>query len=277
MMTPRVSILLPTYNRAEILPSCIESVIGQDFTDWELIIMDDCSDDRTQEVVKNYIGKDPRVSCHRNPQRKGTPANRNEGIAKSHGDLIFFIEDDLTLDLSCLRILVETYDLLNHQRKVGGVMPRLIEDKPALDQKDCKEPMIFNHFTGEVFSHYSITCDRVIETISMHACSLYPKSVLEEVGGYSIRYIGNYFREETDLDFRILKRGYKFYFTSAAFGYHKPIPRGSWKQNSYMKLTYYIIRNHCMFVIRIFGVRALYMIPFYCLSVVYKGLQARIK
>jgi len=277
MENPRVSILLPTYNRAEILPSCIEAVISQDFSDWELIILDDCSDDRTQEVVKVYTNKDVRVSCHRNSLRKGTPANRNAGIARSRGELIFFIEDDLTLDASCLRILVETYDSLGHQKKVGGIMPRLIEDTPALDPQDCKDPMIFDHLTGEVFSHYSITCDSVIETISMHACSLYPKSVLEEVGGYSTRYIGNYFREETDLDFRILKKGYKFYFNSAAFGYHKPIPRGSWKQNSRMKLTYYIIRNHCVFVIRIFGFRALYMIPIYFLATLSRGLQSRIR
>jgi glycosyltransferase involved in cell wall biosynthesis len=277
MGNPRVSILLPTYNRAEILPSCIEAVISQDFSDWELIVLDDCSNDRTQEVVKGYINEDVRVSCHRNSLRKGTPTNRNEGIARSRGNLIFFIEDDLTLETSCLRILVETYDSLNHQKRVGGVMPRLIEDRRDLIRMSCKDPMIFNHLTGEVFSNYSITCDSVIETRSMHACSLYPKSVLEEIGGYSTRYIGNYFREETDLDFRILKKGYSFYFNSAAFGYHKPIPRGSWKQNSRMKLTYYIIRNHCVFVIRIFGIRALYMIPFYCLSVVSKGLQARIK
>lgn len=268
MGNPRVSILLPTYNRAEILPVCIEKVIEQDFSDWELIILDDCSDDTTQDVVSSFADKAQRIFYHQNSVRKGTPANRNEGIALSRGELVFFIEDDLTLDKSCLRILVETYDSLNQQLRVGGIMPRLIEEPTPSVHRNCKDPMIFNTLTGEVFSNYSITCDRVIETISMHACSLYPKSVLEEIGGYSTWYTGNFFREETDLNLRIFKKGYKFYFNSAAFGYHNPIPRGSFKQNSRIKSTYYIIRNHIVFVIRNFGLRALYMVPSYLVNVV---------
>ena len=151
-------------------------------------------------------------------------------------------------------------------------MPRLVEGGAASPEVNSENPMIFNRFTGEVFSNYSVTCDHVVQTISMHACSLYPKAVLDDVGGYSSRYTGNYFREETDLDFRILRKGYTFFYNSRAFGYHSPIPRGSWKQIHRTMMTYYIIRNHVVFVISNFGVRALYMVPFYFLKIVFRRL-----
>ena len=273
MHGPRVTVLLPTYNRAEILPACIRKVISQDFSDWELIILDDCSDDRTPDIAHEYAVLDNRIFYHRNTVRKGTPVNRNAGIDQSRGELIFFIEDDLTLDPACLKLLVETYDSLKDTKPVGGVMPRLIEGGAASPEVNCENPMIFNRFTGEVFSNYSVICDHVVQTLSMHACSLYPKAVLESVGGYSSRYTGNYYREETDLDFRILRKGYTFFYNSRAFGYHNPIPRGSWKQIHRRMMTYYIIRNHVVFVVSTFGVRALYMVPFYFLTIVWRRLR----
>lgn len=276
MSTPKVSILLPTYNRAEILPSCIEGVIAQDFSDWELIVLDDCSDDNTQSIAEDFSTIDLRIHYHRNCIRKGLPLNRNVGISLSKGEFIFFIEDDLLLDKQCLYHLLHSFDNIKKTEMIGGIAPRLIDDNPPSGPLS-DQPFILNKFTGEIFNNYSITADSVLSVITTHACTLYPKRVVEEVGQYSALFIGNYLREESDFNFRIAKKGYHFYYTSKAFAYHRRYPSGSFRKMPWSSYLYFSIRNHCVFVIRIFGVRALYMIPFYCLSIGFKGLQARIK
>jgi glycosyltransferase involved in cell wall biosynthesis len=266
MGNPRVSILLPTYNRAEILPICIEAVIAQEFSDWELIVLDDCSEDNTQFIAEDFSKRDLRIHYHRNHIRKGLPLNRNVGISLSKGDLIFFIEDDLLLDKQCLYQILLSFDTVKKNGMLGGIAPRLIDDNPP-SASISNQPFILNRLTGEIINNYSIIADSIIPVITMHACSLYPKAVLEEVGLYSGLFIGNYLREESDLNFRIAKKGYHFYYTSKAFAYHKRYPSGSFRKMPWRSYLYFSIRNHCVFVIRIFGARALYMIPFYLFNV----------
>lgn len=91
MSKPFFSIVIPAYNRAYILPRTIQSVLNQQFTDWELIIIDDGSKDNTAEVVKEY--KDPRIQYHyqNNSERS---AARNHGIRRSAGQYICFLDSD---------------------------------------------------------------------------------------------------------------------------------------------------------------------------------------
>lgn len=68
-MAPTVSILTTTYNRPELLPRSVRSVLAQDFQDFELIIIDDCSTDNTPEIVKSF--SDPRIRYIRNETNQG--------------------------------------------------------------------------------------------------------------------------------------------------------------------------------------------------------------
>jgi glycosyltransferase involved in cell wall biosynthesis len=65
-MKPLVSIILPTYNGERYLASAINSCLAQTMTDWELIIVDDCSTDRTPEIIHSFQQKDQRIRCIRN-------------------------------------------------------------------------------------------------------------------------------------------------------------------------------------------------------------------
>lgn len=78
-----VCILLPTYNDAEYLKDTIQSILSQSFTDFELIVLDNASDDATAEVV-NAIS-DPRVTYHRHPENIGFLGNLNAGFERARG------------------------------------------------------------------------------------------------------------------------------------------------------------------------------------------------
>jgi glycosyltransferase involved in cell wall biosynthesis len=94
-ITPSVSVLIPTYNYAHFLPECIESVLAQTFTDFELIIVDDQSSDNTDEVVQPYLA-DPRVRYYKNEKNLGLVGNWNQCLHYAKGLYIkFLMADDL--------------------------------------------------------------------------------------------------------------------------------------------------------------------------------------
>lgn len=89
-----VSIITPAHNAENFLPETIDSVLDQTFRDWELIVVDDCSTDRTFEIASAYAAKDPRVRVLRNEVNSGVAATRNRGLEVASGDYIAFVDSD---------------------------------------------------------------------------------------------------------------------------------------------------------------------------------------
>jgi glycosyltransferase involved in cell wall biosynthesis len=87
---PQVSVIIPTYNRGWIIKEAIDSVLAQDYTEFELIVVDDGSTDHTSDVLDSY-GKDIKVLSQKN---KGVSAARNRGIAEASGKFIAFLDSD---------------------------------------------------------------------------------------------------------------------------------------------------------------------------------------
>ncbi|NLE96012.1 MAG: glycosyltransferase family 2 protein [Dehalococcoidia bacterium] len=93
--TPLVSVILNTYNRADLLPCSVESVLVQDYLNFEVIIVDDCSSDNTPEVVAHIVANhSDRVRSIRLEENVGLAGARNVGIRAARGPLIAFQDDD---------------------------------------------------------------------------------------------------------------------------------------------------------------------------------------
>jgi glycosyltransferase involved in cell wall biosynthesis len=90
--TPRVSVVLPTYNRAGLLQRAIASVLGQSYRNFELLVVDDASEDGTPELLAGIA--DPRLRVLRQAQRRGAAHARNVGIRAARGGLIAFQDSD---------------------------------------------------------------------------------------------------------------------------------------------------------------------------------------
>ena len=110
---PLVSVVIPTHNRAGFLAEAIESVIGQRFRDWELIVVDDGSDDDTEAAVRRF--SDPRMRLHRQRQ-SGVSSARNAGVRLSRGPWLAFLDsDDFWMPDKLLRQLEELESRPGHR------------------------------------------------------------------------------------------------------------------------------------------------------------------
>ena len=93
MTAPPVSICLLTYNRAQLLPATLESILMQSFSDFELLIYDDCSTDNTEKICQEYARHDSRIRFCRNKVNLGMPGNLNVAVQSATGKYIANLHD----------------------------------------------------------------------------------------------------------------------------------------------------------------------------------------
>ncbi len=134
--SPLVTVLLPTYNRAHLLPRAIRSVLNQTYPHFELIIVDDGSTDDTPKVIKAF--RDRRIRYIRHDENRGILAVRNTGLDAARGDYITKVDDDDELVPEALEIAVNelrrlvprgvhyvVFDVLDVERnRLSGAGPR---------------------------------------------------------------------------------------------------------------------------------------------------------
>ena len=99
-MNSEISIVVPLYNAEKYIETCIISILNQTFENFELIIVDDCSTDRSLEIVQTY--KDPRIKIVSQFKNSGESASRNLGLANARGKYVYFMDDDDALLPDCL-------------------------------------------------------------------------------------------------------------------------------------------------------------------------------
>lgn len=89
-----VSIIMPSFNASSFIAESIDSILHQTYTNWELLITDDCSTDNTQEIVETYVAKDRRIKYFRFTENQGAGAARNHAIEQAKGRFIAFCDSD---------------------------------------------------------------------------------------------------------------------------------------------------------------------------------------
>ena len=110
----KLSIIIPTYNSASVLPKALDSIVGQTFTDWEVLIMDGVSNDDTIKVAQSY--NDSRIRIYSEPD-KGIYDAMNKGIKKAVGEWLYFLgSDDCLLNENVLESVfahpINKYDVV---------------------------------------------------------------------------------------------------------------------------------------------------------------------
>ncbi len=121
MKTPFFSIIIPTYNRASLLKRCLDSVEAQTYTHWEAIVVDNFSEDNTEEVVQSY--NDSRIKYVKNHNYGIISVSRNKALDMAIGQWICFLDsDDWWYDKKLEKILPYTgeYDIVYHDHYTEG-------------------------------------------------------------------------------------------------------------------------------------------------------------
>lgn len=93
-MEEKVSIIMPSYNSGKFINESISSVINQTYKNWQLVIVDDCSSDNTEEVIKSYIGQEKRIIYSRLEKNSGAAVARNKALELATGRFIAFLDSD---------------------------------------------------------------------------------------------------------------------------------------------------------------------------------------
>jgi glycosyltransferase EpsH len=129
-----ISIIVPIYNAAGTLPKCLDSLIGQTYSDLEIICIDDGSTDNSPEILAPYAARDSRIRVFR-IENGGVDEARNEGIIQSAGQWLLFVDSDDWLSADCCEQLMEVAEgkdlvLFSYIREFKkGPAPKLIFDE----------------------------------------------------------------------------------------------------------------------------------------------------
>lgn len=130
-MQPKISIIIPVYNVDIYLTRCIDSVLSQSFSNFELILINDGSTDQSGEICNKYAARDNRIIVIHNPN-SGVSAARNYGIYLAKGEFITFIDSDDYVEKNLLKVL---YDLVTkNQCDMGMCSYKLIYDDKFIDR-----------------------------------------------------------------------------------------------------------------------------------------------
>jgi glycosyltransferase involved in cell wall biosynthesis len=122
MHTPIVSVLMTAYNREKFIAEAIESVMASSFLNFELIIVDDCSEDNTVSIAKNFAEKDNRISLYVNNKNLGDYPNRNKAASYAKGKYIKYLDSDDTMTPNCLERMV--IEMETHPECAFGISSR---------------------------------------------------------------------------------------------------------------------------------------------------------
>ena len=176
--TPKVSVIITTYNRAGLLPRAVNSVLAQTYDDYEVIIVDDCSTDDTQQVVAKFA--DSRIRHFRHEVNRGASGARNTGIANARGEYIAFLDDD---DECAPNRLADQASKLDCNPDVGMVYGWIEEVNDELGISRVPKNIQNTHRGRDSF-------DAALTGMTFTAAMPYPiirSSVVRQVGGYDER------------------------------------------------------------------------------------------
>ncbi len=200
--TPKVSVVVASYNGARTLEACLDSLRRLNYQDLEVVFVDDGSTDNTPEIARKY----PDFRCFRHEKNLGLSVARNTGISAASGEIVAFTDSDCRADPDWLRYLIS--DLVASDfAGMGG--PNLLppEDSPVA-------AAVMASPGGP--AHVMLT-DRQAEHIPGCNMAFY-KWALEEIGGFDpiFRAAG----DDVDVCWRLQQAGHKIGFSPAAFVWH---------------------------------------------------------
>jgi len=220
---PKISVVIPTYNRAAMVCDCVCSVLESGFAEFEVIVVDDCSPDDTGERIRERFASDPRVKYHRNDVNRQLGGSRNVGARHATGDYLLFLDDDNIVDREMLGALYA--DFSSHPN-AGLIAPMAVNVHGKKDGLIWTLGSDFNPWTsqprdfGANLPRERLPTDRIrFKTLYSPNAFMVPREVHENIGGFC-EELPFYF-DESDYGWRIRDLGLEAWILSTAVTNHQ--------------------------------------------------------
>lgn len=146
--SPKISVIVPVYNSEQYLPKCIDSILAQTFSDFELILVNDGSKDGSGDICDEYAQKDKRVRVY-HKENGGVSSARNLGLDNAKGEWVYFVDSDDWIDPDCFRTVSDYFekdiDIIRFGfRQINPDTKEIIEYKPKFFSKDYSITRFYN-------------------------------------------------------------------------------------------------------------------------------------
>ena len=181
---PRVSVVVPSYNNASFIEETMDSILGQTFEDFELVVADHSSSDGTWERLQRY-GADPRVRLIRTEAGGGAPRNWERVTAAARGALVKLVCGDDVIHPDCLRLQVEAMDA-NPSVVLVAAKRDLIDARGGLVKARRGLAGLTGRVPGRVAARHTVVAGSNI--FGEPACVLIRREALERAGGWDGRH-----------------------------------------------------------------------------------------
>lgn len=168
----RISVVTSVFNAEDFIAETIQSVIDQSFSDWEYILLDDCSSDRSAQIIQGYADKDPRIRLVKNETNKGQCTNLNNGIKMARGEFIARLDHD---DICHPDRFIKQISYMDEHKDVIllGCMTDTIENGKI--REDRYEMQLDSHEEIAFFSFF--TCALTHSTFFIRKEAIYEKGI----------------------------------------------------------------------------------------------------
>jgi len=248
-LEPLVSVVLLNYNGKKFLKLCLVSILQSNYSNLEVIFVDNHSTDGSVEFVKDLYGRDPRVRVVQNRENMGWSKGNNEGMKVAKGEIIVLLSNDMEVDTNWLSEIVR---VMNSDPTVG------VAQFNSLSMHNREKLDSAGNFLDPFGYAYSyVARDSLTEVFFAEGMAMAVKrKVIKEIGMLDEYYFMEY--DDMDFSWRARLRGYKVMFVTSAIVYHA---RGGFvgatvmTRNPLNVATY--ARNHLITLIKNYELRNL--------------------
>ena len=218
METPTISVVVVNWNRRDLLRACLDSLAAQTFTDFEIIVVDNGSDDGSAEMVKNFSRP---IRLIENRENRGFCAGNNQGFAVSRAEFVALLNNDAEADPGWLRAMLDAIRVKPDvgESDVGMVASKILvwEDPRVIDK--CGH-LIYPDGQNRGRGHGQIDrgqFSRQEEVLWPDGCAaLYRRAMLDEVGGFDEEFFA--YADDAELGLRARIAGWTCLYAPARGG-----------------------------------------------------------
>ena len=231
MKNPLISILVLNHNGKHLLKTCLESIFEQTFADYEVIVVDNNSNDGSTEYIRENF---PKITLIENSKNLGFAGGNNMGIKACSGEWIFFLNNDAVLEKNCLEFLAK-----HIKTEYLVFMPLMLKaDSPEF--VDSAGDMLYPW--GYAYRYNNVPANKFLESkeIALACCgaAAFNRELIEKLNGFDEDFFLYY--EDVDLSLRARHLGAKIWLGPQAKVFHKGSATVGKKTSSRL---YYIERN----------------------------------